>query len=141
MRTRPCTGAPRRTDERGFSLVELLVVILIIGVLAAIAIPLLMNQRNKAFDASLKSDLRSVATAMETGRAAGGELPTTAAGLAGEVRTSPGNVIGVVVTGLDYCLSAQRSGSARTWLFDTSDGGLADAEGGTCTGTVDFTLP
>jgi type IV pilus assembly protein PilA len=59
--------AMRNKDEdQGFTLIELLVVMIIIGILAAIAIPVFLNQRKKAVDASIKSDLRTVAAEMET---------------------------------------------------------------------------
>src|SRR5256885_5286326 len=58
--------AYNRQAEDGFTLIEILVVIIIIGILAAIAIPALLGQRKRGFDASLKSDLRTVATEIET---------------------------------------------------------------------------
>lgn len=51
--------------EEGFTLIEILVVILIIGILAAIAIPVFLNQRKQANEASLRADMHNLALAIE----------------------------------------------------------------------------
>ena len=52
-------------NKKGFTLIELLIVVVIIGILAAIAIPKFANTKEKAYIASMKSDLRNLVTAQE----------------------------------------------------------------------------
>jgi type IV pilus assembly protein PilA len=58
-----------RTNDAGFTLVELLVVVLVLGALVGIAVPTFAEQRDRAWDAAVRSELRAAGVALESYRA------------------------------------------------------------------------
>ena len=55
----------KKKNEKGFTLIELMIVIAIIGILAAIAIPQFSAYRKRSYNAAAQSDLKNAATAQE----------------------------------------------------------------------------
>ncbi len=137
-----------REKEEGFTLIELLVVIIIIGILAAIAIPVFLNQRAKGWDSAVKADLRNAATAQETWLTDQGEYnaetPASAETVAADADPLHLGDVGfkystasnyqdgeaeIVVAADDnqsYCLQAV-SASGKTWSYSSPDGLLEGA--------------
>jgi len=135
--------------DEGFTLIELLVVMIIIGILAAIAIPVFLNQRQKAVDSGIKSDLKSVADFEETYFVDNNAYTSVKANVT--VKFSTGNKVEAAINaaGTGYCLRGSNTGSSATgtlfFWYDSLTGGLqtgaatATAPTGACTGTPTFT--
>lgn len=135
------TTTRRHHDEAGFTLLELLIVTLIIGVLASIAIPSFLGSRDRAWHAAVTSDVRATVIAMETASDQGSYpdevLRTASTALLGfqadptrlySVALSPGVSVDVTTAGDRYCVCGfhERLGEAPAVIYDSQRGTHTD---------------
>jgi len=121
----------RLDGEAGFTLIELLVVVLIIGILAAIAIPIFLNQQEQAKDSAVTSDLGNAKVAYTSYlvSAPNGTSTDVEATLEenGFVKSNDTVSITIPAGGTDFCLQGSRTGSDNVWHIGASGGVEPDA--------------
>lgn len=132
----------RLRDARGFTMIELLVVVLLIGVLAAIAIPAYMSHQKKGKDADAESNARNLVAKVELCYATNEDYQlcddVTKLGGSGEVGipygTNPGEASVVTTTKTTFKVTAvsraESDGSNHTYSITKTGTGTSDK---TCT--------
>jgi prepilin-type N-terminal cleavage/methylation domain-containing protein len=113
------------SSNDGFTLLELIVIVAVVGILAAIAIQQFQLHRARAIDASMRSDLKNAALAMESYYGEFLSYPVTEASilLVGYRKTS-GVTLSINLTSPStFTLTASRpNGSQPSFTFDSSTG-------------------
>jgi type II secretion system protein G len=85
--------------RKGFTVIELLIVVVIIGILAAIAIPKFANNKSKAYTTAMKADLRNLVTAQEAYFADSSKYTNSVSAL--KFQSSPGVTPPAISVGTD----------------------------------------
>ena len=112
-------------SDQGFTLLELIVVVAVLGILVAIAVQQFQLHRARAIDASMRSDLKNAALAMESYYGEFLSYPTSESAilLVGYRKTSGVSLAITVPTPSTFTLTASRpSGSQPSFTFDSSTG-------------------
>jgi type IV pilus assembly protein PilA len=116
------------TNARGFTLMELLVVIAVIGILVAIAVPQFYSYRRRSIDSQMKSDAKNVALAMESYFSERFVYPTTIAEITPfGFRQTQGVALAITIpTPNTYIVTASKPGGTQPSFTYNSSTGLSN---------------
>jgi type IV pilus assembly protein PilA len=111
-------------NTKGFTLIELMIVIAIIGILAAIAIPQFTAYRQRGFNAAAQTDLRNAATAQEAYYTDGQTYTAVLGDLTPRGYTPSANVSMTTLTGgtTQYTMTTKHTSGLSSWTL-TGPGG------------------
>jgi type IV pilus assembly protein PilA len=108
----------RGEEDRGFTMIELLVVVVIIGILVAIAVPVYLNYRKGAANKSAASDVRGAITAVEQYYTENGNLyPADASGTADFQIGAAGSVQQTIAVSPNNTVSLRNSSTAAVQSY------------------------
>jgi len=115
-----------KKGQKGFTLIELMIVIAIIGILAAIAIPQFTAYRQRGFNAAAQSDLRNAATAQEAYYTDGQTYTSAVADLTPRGYAPSANVTMTTISGTTsgYTMTTQHTSGASSWTLAGPGGSI-----------------
>jgi len=114
-----------KKSQNGFTIVELLIVIVVIGILAAISIVAYNGVQTSAGIAVIKSDLKNVQSQLETENAIEGSYPADESSL----EVSQDTALEYTNSVSSYCITASSQAAATSYYFDSLEGVIQE---GTC---------